>query len=121
MKTFCFTGKGHKNGKPYDRKWWAADAHACGFEIHDKVYPSTDYLVASRSDTTKAEAARRNGTTVISYEQFQQLLDNGWANVTRQQEVDLAKDRVADRRAAHAAHAAALDEAANTIEGWGTF
>jgi hypothetical protein len=121
MKTFCFTGKGHKNGKPYDRKWWSADARACGFEIHDKVHPHTDYLVASRSDTTKAAAARANGTTVISYAQFEQLLENGWKNVSRQQEQELAADRVADKRAAHAAHAAALEEAAGTIEGWGTF
>lgn len=121
MKTFCFTGKGLKHGKLYARAYWAADARACGFEIHDKVHSHTDYLVASRSDTTKAAAARANGTTVISYAQFEQLLELGWENVTRQQEQELAVDRVADNRAAHAAHAAALEQAAQTIEGWGTF
>jgi hypothetical protein len=113
MSSICFTGAGKRNGKTYHRTYWAADARACGFEVHDKVYPHTDYLVASRSDTTKAEAARRNGTTVISYDQFEQLMEKGFVQARRAAPSAPPADPAVLKKA--------LEEAEASIEGWGMF
>jgi hypothetical protein len=76
MSTVVFTGKGldPHTGKLRTRPEWTALANAKGWEVQDKVTFSTDYLVASRTDTTKARAAQQQGTRVISYEEFNQMI-----------------------------------------------
>lgn len=70
--TVCFTGKGIDPvfGALKIRTEWEALARANGFLPVSKVDANTRYLVASRDDTTKAKAARVNGTHVISYNDF---------------------------------------------------
>ena len=41
-----------------------------GFRVQPKVTGDTRYLVASRLDTTKADAARKLGVEVITYPDF---------------------------------------------------
>jgi BRCT domain type II-containing protein len=76
MSTVVFTGKGLDplTGKLRTRDEWTALANAKGWDVQDKVTVRTDYLVASRSDTKKAEAARYQGTKVISYKTFEQMI-----------------------------------------------
>lgn len=125
MSSVCFTGAGRRHGKEYVRTFWEADAVASGWQVHDKVFPHTEYLVASRLDTSKAEAARLQGTTVISYAEFVKLLDGGGASsdpvADRERERQEAADRVAAKRAARASNQQALAEAEDSIEGWGSF
>lgn len=116
MSSICFTGKGMSGGTLVTRDIWSARAEARGFNIHDKVHPHTDYLVASRSDTTKAAAARRNGTTVISYAQFEQLL----AGQAIRSKFD-AGAPPPDPAKLREALKEALDQASVEIEGWGSF
>lgn len=70
--TVVFTGKGIDpcTNKLMTRPNWEALAQAKGYYPESKVRPGTTYLVASRANTTKASAARRHGTKVISYNQF---------------------------------------------------
>jgi hypothetical protein len=113
MSSICFTGRGNDSrGFFITRDQWERDATARGFTIHDKVYPHTDYLVASRGDTTKAAAAKRNGTTVISYAQFEQLLQ-GKAIKSRFEANEPPPDPAALKKA--------IEEAAQSIDGWGMF
>lgn len=76
MSSIVFTGKGLDplTGRLRTRDEWTALASAKGFYAQKKVDGSTDYLVASRTDTTKAAAARDYGTQVITYEEFEQML-----------------------------------------------
>jgi hypothetical protein len=83
MPSVVFTGKGIDplTNKLRTRPEWEALAAAKGFYAQKKVDGSTDYLVASRSDTTKADSARRFGTKVITYQDFERML-RGQAPVT---------------------------------------
>jgi hypothetical protein len=83
MAGVVFTGKGIDplTGKLRTRPEWEALAAAKGFYADKKVSYGTDYLVASRTDTTKAEAARQFGTKVITYGEFERML-RGQAPVT---------------------------------------
>ena len=76
MSNVVFTGKGMDplTGKLRIRDEWEALAQAKGFYPQKKVDRNTDYLVASRTDTTKAAAARNFGTQVITYQDFEQML-----------------------------------------------
>jgi hypothetical protein len=83
MPNVVFTGKGMDplTGKLRVRDDWENLAQAKGFYAQKKVDHSTDYLVASRTDTTKAAAAQRCGTKVITYDEFEAML-RGKAAVT---------------------------------------
>lgn len=78
MASVVFTGKGLDplTGKLRVRGDWCALARAKGFHAYekDKVDRHTDYLVASRTDTSKADAARMFGTQVITYGEFERML-----------------------------------------------
>jgi hypothetical protein len=76
MSNVVFTGKGldPHTGKLRTRDEWTALANAKGWHVQPKVGFDTDYLVASRSDTTKAAAARDRGTKVITYEDFNLMI-----------------------------------------------
>jgi hypothetical protein len=114
MSSICFTGRGNdSSGNFITRDVWERQANAAGFSVHDKVYPHTDYLVASRSDTSKAAAARRNGTTVLSYAQFEQLMAKGIVQVRPTASDAPPPDPAVLKRA--------LEEAEQTIDGWGMF
>jgi hypothetical protein len=57
---------------------WQSEALHHGHTPHDHVYYNTDYLVASRHDTTKARAARATGRTqVITYAEWETTLNGG--------------------------------------------
>lgn len=73
MPSVCFTGRGVAPlGTFVPRDIWEGYARAMGWDIHDKVHYYTSYLVASRTDTTKAVAARARGATIITYAEFYQ-------------------------------------------------
>lgn len=76
MSNVVFTGKGldPRTGALRTRPEWTALAHAKGWGVHDKVRFDTDYLVASRHDTTKAADAAARGTKVITYKEFEHML-----------------------------------------------
>ncbi len=76
MPSVVFTGKGMDplTSKLRSRGEWEALARAKGFYAQNKVDHSTDYLVASRTDTSKAAAARGYGTKVITYDEFEAML-----------------------------------------------
>jgi hypothetical protein len=111
-----FTGRGYRNGQFVTRDIWERDARQHAFIVQDKVDHWTKYLVASRSDTSKARAAKENGTTVISYEQFDQLLRGIAPQVGGRIPGSMQQPKVDP-----SILAAALDRAAETIEGWGSF
>jgi hypothetical protein len=83
MPSVVFTGKGLDplTQKLRTRDEWSALARAKGFYPEAKVTRFTDYLVASRTDTTKASAAMDFGTKVITYGEFERML-RGQASVT---------------------------------------
>lgn len=72
MPSVCFTGRGEVDGAFVQRNTLEAMAQAMGWTIHDKVRSDTDYLIASRQDTSKAKAAREFGTKVMPYGWFHQ-------------------------------------------------
>jgi len=72
MTSVVFTGKGYRNGSLVTRAEWEAMAREIGWEPHGTVVWGTDYLVASRGDTTKAQRAANFGTRVMTYEWFLQ-------------------------------------------------
>ncbi|MBU6428539.1 MAG: hypothetical protein KGR26_06000 [Cyanobacteria bacterium REEB65] len=76
MPTVVFTGKGidPATQRLRTRKEWTDLAYAKGFQPADKIGRFTDYLVASRHDTSKADDARRYGIKVITYEEFEAML-----------------------------------------------
>lgn len=76
MPSVVFTGKGMDplTSKLRTRGEWEALAHAKGFFPQKKVDRFTDYLVASRTDTSKARDAQAFGTRVITYDQFEAML-----------------------------------------------
>jgi hypothetical protein len=83
MPNVCFTGAGKRHGVgAFTRIQWRALARSRGWTAQDAVDFSTDYLVASRSDTSKARAARDFGVDVISYARFEALIDTTVDHVT---------------------------------------
>lgn len=71
----CFTGAGTRlSGEKYTRPMWQNLARQFNFDVHDKVDWGTTYLVASRTDTTKAASARTLGTHVITYADFERMV-----------------------------------------------
>lgn len=80
MSTVCFTGRGYdQNGTFQTRDLWESMARQMGWSPVPTVEYNTGYLVASRSDTTKARSAQRNGVRVLTYSQFHDM----WRQRTR--------------------------------------
>jgi hypothetical protein len=82
MPSFCMTGNGQNRAGGFMLRAdiiRAAEQH--GWYWHDTVGFSTDYLVATRTDTTKACNARSYGTRVITYPEFWALLDRPTGSV----------------------------------------
>jgi hypothetical protein len=77
MTTVCFTGAGKRHGTDtFTREEWEGLARQYGFVTLNKVTRfGCDILVASRSDTSKADAARIMGVRVMSYGEFEQYLE----------------------------------------------
>jgi hypothetical protein len=114
MSTVCFTGKGMSGDILVTRAQWEEQARAAGMTVVAKVgkYSSADYLVASRTDTVKANDARANeNTTVLTYENWLTLIAG---QVVR---VGLPDNRPHTRPRRLPPDNSALEE----IEGWGSF
>lgn len=78
MANIVFTGNAHSpNGTKTIRSEVEALAKKNGHAIQRSVGRNTDYLVATRTDTVKAEKAREFGTHVIGYDEFYSLLKTG--------------------------------------------
>jgi len=78
MANIVFTGKGENpKGDFVVRAECERLAEEKGHHIQRGVTRSTDYLVAARHDTVKADKAREFGTHVITYKQFFELLAVG--------------------------------------------
>lgn len=83
MPSVCFTGRGYNRAGAFiERGVWERQAQQAAFTVVQEVTPSTNYLVASRSDTSKANAARRFGdmgydVRVVTY--------NEWLDVVQRQ------------------------------------
>lgn len=83
MPSVCFTGRGYNRAGAFiERSVWERQAQQAAFTVVHEVTPSTNYLVASRSDTSKANAARRYGdmgydVRVVTY--------NEWLDVVQRQ------------------------------------
>lgn len=72
-----FTGKGEINGALISRASWYAAAEQKGYEVQQAVDRHTELLVSSRTDTIKAREAERLGVSVITYDQFRDMLNLG--------------------------------------------
>lgn len=72
-KTVCFTGE-DKAGREY----WKAIVEACGGINVSGVSRDTSFLVMAdkNSKSTKAQSAARYGTTRLSYEEFQKMIES---------------------------------------------
>ncbi len=73
MSSFVLTGAAEISGRKVVRRDLVAHLSQLGHFVADKVDATIDYLVASRLDTKKAEAARALGISVISYGQLDRL------------------------------------------------
>lgn len=69
MTLVCFTGRGYNGSAFIVRDRWYEMARRMGWSPTDSA-TFAQYLVASRTDTTKARNARMAGVTVIDYDQF---------------------------------------------------
>lgn len=69
MSVVCFTGRGYNAGNFVVRDAWIEMASRMGWHYTEDAARAT-YLVASRTDTSKARNARLSGTQVITYDQF---------------------------------------------------
>lgn len=84
MARFVFTGRGQgSTGMFVERGALAAELQRRGHDVYDRVEYGVDYLVASRTDTVKARAARDLGVQVITYAEMWAML-NGLAVPARQ-------------------------------------
>lgn len=70
MANVVFTGRGYQDGVHVERATWASQARSYGHHVQDEVDYSTEVLVASRSNTTKARAAQAHNVPVVTYEQW---------------------------------------------------
>jgi len=72
----CFTG-GKNAGR--NRAAWMADAQSNGWEIINNASRSTDVLVADdvNGSSGKLKAARQNGTLVVTYRDWHELMTDG--------------------------------------------
>lgn len=80
MTSVCFTGKGYTDTNSTQpqlrtRSVWSSMAKAMGWNVQTAVNSATDVLVASRTNTVKANDARRWGARAITYEMFQAEYD----------------------------------------------
>ena len=64
-KTFCITGT-----LEFAREVFIAILQSCGGRYAKQMSGKVDYLISARSDTVKAQEAKRLGTTVINEEEF---------------------------------------------------
>lgn len=75
MNTIVFTGAATFKGQPVLRKNLIKFAEDRGLTIKTTVTANTTYLVASRTDTVKAKAAKRLGVNVMTYDDFIDMCD----------------------------------------------
>ncbi len=132
----CFTGKGMLNNKIVTRERLEGYVRRSG-AYHTEKSPEADILVASRTDTVKAVNAIALGKRVISYDEFWVMcgitLDshlNGSAGGAappldddeREQERQKAiiKSAAAELKKRNSM-GRAMEQAADTIDGWGSF
>lgn len=71
-----FTGiyKNRNGRRVMTRTEVVAQATRNDHRVQDTVDPSTDYLIASRSDTSKAQLAATMGVPVLSYQEYEERL-----------------------------------------------
>jgi len=75
-----FTGRGLDSySHPRDRTWWTDLAQGMGHDVQSKVDRTTELLVASRDNTTKALAAKARGIKVMTYYEFHQRMSGTFA------------------------------------------
>lgn len=72
MENIVFTGPAFDlNGQAIPRANLVAACQMTGrFNVQSTVNGATDFLVASRTDTTKAKKAAQRGVTVVTYPEF---------------------------------------------------
>ncbi len=80
---FVFTGRcTYRDGSS---AWSRSDMQRLvtqsGHRVHNTITRHTHYLVASRTDTRKAEAAERFGVAVITYDMFMTMMQNAIQSV----------------------------------------
>ena len=84
MSSFVFTGRCSMTPIGWDHVPTRPELHLmCGRNGHvalDHVSLGTDYLVASRDNTTKARKARRLGADIISYSDFFSMMSHTGPN-----------------------------------------
>ena len=71
-RSFCFTGPGE-----YDRAYYKSLVELHEGTYHSGLTRSTTHLVAnlrSNESSTKLRAAKKLGTTILTYEEFQEML-----------------------------------------------
>lgn len=74
---FVLTGRAVINGEFADRSHLIARCRVAGHAVCDSFMQGADILVASRSNTRKAEEARALGKPVWTYDQFNGFLLTG--------------------------------------------
>ena len=74
MSSFVLTGAAEISGRKVVRRDLVVHIHQLGHYVEAKVNIATDYLVASRFDTKKANDARAMGVAVISYGQLDRII-----------------------------------------------
>lgn len=78
MANIVFTGDAYSpNGVKTLRSEVEKLAKEKGHNIQRQVANNTDYLVATRFDTTKADRARERKAHIIGYDEFYSLLKSG--------------------------------------------
>lgn len=75
MKNVVLTGTGYReDGVAILRADIIRQAETRDFHVQTSVQASTELLVASRTDTTKARKAQEKGIEVISYQEFFRMI-----------------------------------------------
>lgn len=74
MSNFVLTGAAEISGRKVVRRNLVTHLNQLGHGVTDKIEAFTDYLVASRLDTKKAQDAKATGIKVISYGQLDRMI-----------------------------------------------
>ncbi len=78
---FVFTGRCTYRGDAWDRAAMQRLVTQAGHRTHNTITSRTHYLVASRTDTRKAQQAERLGVSVITYDMFMTMMQNDTQSV----------------------------------------
>jgi NAD-dependent DNA ligase len=74
MMYIVVTGRAYSNGRFIERDHLTQMCNIRGIVIESKISRNTQFLVASRKDTMKAQEARYENVPVLTYDQFFAML-----------------------------------------------